>query len=149
MVYISINAADGKLWGLLPEPFRLLFLLVLFFIELLVLAVFLHFAGLMVVGGRRARFSDALVISLLGNVLAMLFFAFIPYYLIASFLSIVTWLLLIKNLYETGWLGAIAVGILAIFIYLVIIILLLFVFGIIKEIGEFFFYILFFLSRCV
>ena len=149
MVYITINAAGGKLWGLLPEPLRLLFLLILFFLEVLVLSIFLHFAGLIVVGNRRARFSDALVISLLGNALSMLFFAFIPYYLIATLLSVVTWLLLIRNLYRTGWFGAIAVGIVAILIYLVIIVLLLFVFGIIKEIGDFFFSNLFLLFRCV
>ncbi|RLI16622.1 hypothetical protein DRO44_05025 [Candidatus Bathyarchaeota archaeon] len=141
VAFLSVNAANGKgggsLWNLIPEPLRLLFLLALFFVELLVLAVLLHFAGLIIVGGRKARFSDAFIIALIGNVLSTLFFAFIPYYWVASFLSIITWLLLIKNLYETGWLGAIAVGILVILIYLAIVIILLFVFGIIKEIGEF------------
>ncbi len=154
IAFLSINAADGKgggnLWNIIPEPLRLLFLLALFFVELLVLAVLLHFAGLIIVGGRKARFSDAFIIALIGNVLSTLFFAFIPYYWIASFLSIITWLLLIKNLYETGWLGAIAVGILAILIYLAIVIILLFVFGIIKEIGEFLpFFNLSLLFRCV
>ena len=153
IAFLSMNVADGKgggnLWNIIPEPLRLLFLLALFFAELLVLAVFLYFAGLVVVGGRKARFSDAFIIAFLGNVLSTLFFAFIPYHLVASFLSIITWLLLIKNLYETSWFKAIAVGILAILIYLAIAILLLFIFGVIKEIGEFLFYSLFLLSRCV
>ncbi len=151
---LSMNAANGKggggsLWNLIPESLRLLFLLALFVVELIILAVLLHFAGLIVVGGRKARFSDALIIALFGNLFSTLFFTFIPSNLIAIFLSVTTWLLLIKNLYETGWLGAIAVGILAILIYLVIAIILLFVFGIIKEIGGLLFYSLFLLFRRV
>jgi len=108
----------------------IIFSLVLFFASLLVLAVILYLAGLIVVGGKRARLTDALIISLLGSVLSTLFIMFIPYFLIALILSIITWLLLIKRLYETGWLGSLAVGILAIIIYLAVMILLALVFDV-------------------
>jgi hypothetical protein len=75
-----------------------------------------------------------MVISLLGTVLSMAFFMFIPYGLVALFLSIVVWLLLIKRLYETGWFGAIAVGILALAVFLVVVIFVALVFGILSEI---------------
>jgi ABC-type Na+ efflux pump permease subunit len=110
--------------------FAIIFSLVLFFASLLVLAVILYLAGLIVVGGKRARLTDALIISLLGTVLSTLFIMFIPYFLIAVILSIITWLLLIKSLYETGWLGSLAVGILAIIIYLAVMILLALVFDV-------------------
>jgi len=61
---------------------------------------------------------------------------FIPYRLIALVLCIFTWLLLIKRLYETGWLGAIAVGILAMIIFLAVTVLLALFFGILHIISK-------------
>ncbi|MBX5328282.1 MAG: hypothetical protein QHH18_04300 [Candidatus Bathyarchaeota archaeon] len=131
-------AADGRggWWNLIPSEFQILFPLIFFFVQLLVLSVVLYVAGLIVVGGRRARFRDAFLISFLGTVLSTVFFLFIPYPFIPLILSIFVWLLLIKSLYETGWLGAIAVGLLAMIIFLVVAILLAIIFGIIKEIWE-------------
>jgi len=126
----------GPWWEIIPEGNRILFSLVWFFVNLFVLALVLYLAGLVIVGGRRARFSDAFIISLLGTVLSTLFLLFIPYSLIALLLSIFVWLLLIKRLYETSWLSAIAVGILAIIMFLVVTILLALVFGILSIIIE-------------
>ena len=136
---LSIAARENKSWyDLIPEGLGLIFFLALFFISLLVLTVVLYLAGLVVVGKKRALLTDAFIISLLGTVLSNLFFMFIPYPLLALLLSIVVWLLLIKRLYETGWIRAIAVGILTIIIYLVIIILLALIFGILYVIFEHF-----------
>jgi hypothetical protein len=135
-----IAKREGSWWdNIISELGRglaIIFSLVLFFVSLLVLTVVLYLAGLIVVGGKRARLTDALIISLLGTVLSTLFLMFIPYPLIAVILSIITWLLLIKSLYETGWLGSLAVGILAIVIYLAVIILLALFFGILAIIIE-------------
>ncbi|MEM1566098.1 MAG: hypothetical protein QW510_03290 [Candidatus Bathyarchaeia archaeon] len=114
-------------WGI-REGLTLLFTLALFLIELVVLAVLLYLAGLIVVGKRRALFSDAFIIALLGTVLSTIFVIFLPN-LIALLLSVITWLILIKKLFETGWLGAIAVGILVVIIYFAILILLALVLG--------------------
>jgi hypothetical protein len=135
LLFGSINAimASGSWWDMISEMgLRLIFALALFFVNLLILTLVLYLAGLVVVGGRRARFIDALIISLLGTILSTLFFLFIPYSLIALVLNIIVWLLLIKSLYETGWLGAIAVGILAMIIFLVISIILALLFGILS-----------------
>ncbi|MCL6579149.1 MAG: hypothetical protein K6T73_07155 [Candidatus Bathyarchaeota archaeon] len=126
----------GGWWDLIPSEFRLLFPLIFFLVQLLILSGVLYLAGLIVVGGRRARFRDAFLISFLGTILSTVFFLFIPYQLIPLILSIFVWLFLIKSLYETGWLGAIAVGLLAMIIFLVVAILLALIFGIIKEIWE-------------
>ena len=135
-----IAKREGSWWdniiGELGRELAIIFSLVLFFVSLLVLTIVLYLAGLIVVGGKRARLTDALIISLLGTVLSTLFLMFIPYPLIAVILSIITWLLLIKSLYETGWLGSLAVGILAIVIYLAVIILLALFFGILAIIIE-------------
>lgn len=127
-LFALLQKANGKrLWDLISEQLRPVFFLVWFFIELFVMAGVFYIAGLIVVGGKRARFSDAFIISLVGTVLSTLFYLFIPYRLIALFLSLFTWLLLIKRLYETGWLGAIAVGILAVIVYFVVLVLLAFI----------------------
>jgi len=135
----------GSLWEIiikeLGKELALIFSLVLFFVNLLVLAVVLYLAGLIVVGEKRALLTDAFIISLIGTILSTVFFMFIPYHLVALFLCIIVWLLLIKRLYETGWLGSITVGILAIIIFLAITVLLALIFGI--------FYIIFELSPMI
>lgn len=117
---------------------NLVFGIVWFFVELLILTVVLYLAGRIVVGGKRALFSDAFIIALLGTVLSALFVAFVPYSLIAILLSIFVWLLLIKRFYETGWLGAIAVGIISVIIFIAVLVLIALVFGILYLIIEWF-----------
>ena len=128
MQLLPINAKQEWRWGIL-EGLTLLSVLALFIIELFVLAVVLYLAGLIVVGRRRALLSDAFIIALLGTVLSTLFVIFLPFW-VTIILTVITWLILIKRLFETGWLGAIAVGILAIIIYLAVLLLVALVFGI-------------------
>jgi hypothetical protein len=135
LTILSVGARESW-WEMIPEGLRLVFSLALFFVNLLVLAVVLYLAGLVVVGKKRALFSYAFIISFLGTVLSTLFLMFISYHWIALVLSIVVWLLLIKRLYETGWLGATAVGILAIIIFLAVTVLLALFFGILYVIFE-------------
>lgn len=137
LLILSIAAQGEKSWwNLIREDLRVIFLSVLFLVNLLILAVVLYLAGLVVVGKKRALLSDAFIISLLGTVLSILFFMFLPYRLLALILSIIVWLLLIKRLYETGWLGAIAVGILAMVIFLAVTVLLALFFGIMEVVIE-------------
>jgi hypothetical protein len=128
LLQILIGAAkpDWR-WGI-HEALTIVFALVLFFVELLVLTIVLYLAGLIVVGRKRALISDAFIIALLGTLLSTLFVILLPNW-IAILLIVIVWLILIKRLYETGWLGAIAVGILAIVIYLAVLILVAIVFG--------------------
>jgi hypothetical protein len=130
-----IAFGEGRWWDLLSEDTRLIFSLVLFFVNLLVLAIVLYLAGLVIVGKKRALLRDAFIISLLGTVLSTVFFMFIPS-LLALALSVIVWLLLIKRLYETSWLKAIAVGIMAIIIFLAVTVLLALIFGILYVIFE-------------
>jgi len=123
---------------MIPERLRLVFTLAIFFVNLFVLAVVLYLAGLVVVGKKRALLTDAFIISLLGTVASTLLLMVIPNRFGALVLSIAVWLLLIRRLYETGWLGATAVGILAMIIFLAVTVLLALFFGILYTVSELF-----------
>ena len=112
--------------------------LITFVISLIVLTLVLYIAGLIVVGGERARLSSAFGIALLGvfvnfalnvafNLLLLPINIPLEYLLlIRAFLILLVWLSLIKNFYRTGWLGALAVAILAVIIAVVLELLLAF-----------------------
>ena len=70
-----------------------------FLIQVLILSVVIYIAGLMVVGGRKATFSDAFKISLLGTVLGGLIYAAVSFFvpLIGLIVYILIWLALIKQ----------------------------------------------------
>jgi len=109
--------------------------LIAFVISLIVLTIILYVAGLVVVGGDRAKLSSAFAITLLGTfvsfVLNMVFTLLLPVslsweyvFIFRAFLSLIVWLSLIKNFYKTGWLGALAVAILTVIIMIVLELLL-------------------------
>lgn len=108
----------------LPQiPEDILFTLITFVLSLVILTVVFYVAGAIVVGRQRALVSDAFVISLLGTIVSsicLLFFS--P--LIGWILSLVIWLLLIRHYYETGWLGALAVAILAVIVFIAVSVIL-------------------------
>ena len=102
---------------------QLLFDLASFIVVLVVMSVVFYIAGLLVVGRKRALLSDAFVISLLGTIVSSVCNQFFDP-LIGMALSFLVWLLLIKHYYETGWLGALAVAILAVIVMAVLTFLL-------------------------
>jgi len=106
--------------------FRPVFALAAFIVNLIIMTIVFYVAGIVVVGKQRALLSDAFVISLLGTFVGALFVLFIPWHLLGLLLSLIIWLLLIKHYYETGWLGALAVAILAVIIYVVVLFVLAF-----------------------
>jgi len=121
-------------------PLQFLFwrTLIIFVISLIVLAIILYFAGLVVVGRERAELSSAFAIALLGmfvdfalNIAFTLLLIPLPTslsweyaFIFRVFSSLIVLLSLIKNFYKTGWLGALAVAILAVIIMVVLGILL-------------------------
>jgi hypothetical protein len=94
-----------------------------FIVGLIVLTIIFYIAGRAVVGGKKALFNDAFVISLLGTIVMNVCLYFFGL-LVGAVLSLIVWLLLIRHYYETGWLGAIAVGLMAVIVSIVIAILL-------------------------
>jgi len=118
----------GNWWLQIPGEAELLFAVIFFIINLVVMTIVFYVAGAIVVGKRKALFSDALVISLLGTVVGNICSLFFP--VIGWILSLIVWLLLIRRYYETGWLGALAVAILAVIIYVVVWVILALIFAI-------------------
>jgi len=124
-VLLMITAFAVNLIGqeLTVEP--LVGQLLTFVLGLIILTIVFYIAGRVVVGKKRALFSDAFVISLLGTIVVNIVSLFMPRApLIGLILSLVIWLLLIKHYYETGWLGAFAVAVLAVIIYVAIMFIL-------------------------
>ncbi len=120
---------EGSWWLQISGQTDLLFAVISFVVNLIVMTIVFYLAGVIVVGKRRALFSDALVISLLGTVVGNICSLFFPP-VIGLILSLLIWLLLIRRYYETGWLGALAVAVLAVIIYVVVLIVLAFIFAI-------------------
>ena len=121
------NFIGEKGWAHIPEEYLLLFAITAFIVRLITLTVVFYMAGVIVVGKRRALFSDAFVISLLGTVVGIICDSIFKSSLIGAILSLLVWLLLIRYYYETGWLGALAVGILAVIIAVVMSLVVLFI----------------------
>ena len=101
----------------------LIFLIISFAIIFAVLSVIVYLAGNVVVGRRRARFKDAFAISVLGTLVLIVCLSVFSLE-VATVLSLVAWLLLVRHYYETGILGSIAVGLMSVIIAVVILFLL-------------------------
>ena len=99
--------------------------LVSFIVSLLILTAIFYIAGILVVGKERTTLGDAFVISLLGSAVSSICSIFFSP-LIGLILSLIVWLLLIRHYYETGFLGALAVSILAVIVFIVVAFLLSF-----------------------
>ncbi len=125
-----VPAVQGPLWQIASLAFSV----ALFFINLLALTLVLYVAGLVVVGRRRTLFSDAFMISLIGNLVSIFLLMFVPYSLVSLLLSIIVWLLLIKHFYGTHWLGAVLVSVLVLIVFLSIVVITSLVFGLFEAI---------------
>lgn len=121
------NFVNQDFWSQIPS--ETLLALISFVVSLLILTVVFYIAGAIVVGRQRALLSDAFVIALLGTVVNSICLLFFPP-LVGLILSLVIWLLLIRRYYETGWLGALAVGILAVIVSVVVLVVLGIILGI-------------------
>ncbi|MBN1784608.1 MAG: hypothetical protein JW815_02615 [Candidatus Bathyarchaeota archaeon] len=101
----------------------LLFFVISFFIIFGVLSVILYLAGNIVVGTKRASFKDSFAISVLGTLVLIVCLSVFSLEL-AIILSLVAWLLLVRHYYETGFFGAIVVGVTSVVVAVVILVLL-------------------------
>jgi hypothetical protein len=101
----------------------LLFFAISFVIIFGVLSIIFYLAGKVVVGTDRASFKDAFAISVLGTLVLIVCLSVFSLEL-AIILSLVAWLLLVRHYYETGFFGAIAVGVTSVVVAVVILVLL-------------------------
>ena len=133
---ITAILTTGGWWEKIPQKLQILFAFIDFLLSLAVISGFLYVAGRLVVGGKRATYTDAFVIALLGTLFQSACFLFVPWRILALLLSMIIWLALIKNFYETGWLGSIAVAVLSVLAFLIISLIVAVVFNIAEVILE-------------
>jgi hypothetical protein len=102
---------------------EILFFIISFAIIFAVLSVIFYLAGNVVVGRKRASFKDAFAISVLGTLVLIVCLSVFRLE-VATVLSLVAWLLLVRHYYETGILGSFAVGLTSVIVAVVILVIL-------------------------
>ena len=89
----------------------------------IVLAPVLWFSGRIIVGERKARFIDAILIGVIGTIVGGIFGALFSG-IIAAIIQLFIWLALIRHYYECEWGTALVIAILSIIVYVVISVIL-------------------------
>jgi len=105
---------------------NLIALVVNIIVNIIVLSPVLWIAGRLLAGKDKAKFTDALWIVVLGTVIGAVFQALLEGILglLGSIIMLIIWLALVKHFFDTGWLKALVIAIVAIIIYIIIVALL-------------------------
>ena len=95
-------------------------------VNVIVLSPVLWIAGRLLAGKDKAKFTDALWIVVLGTLIGAVFQALLEGILglLGSIIMLIIWLALVKHFFDTGWLKALVIAIVAIIIYIIIVALL-------------------------
>ncbi|MCW4047795.1 MAG: hypothetical protein NWE99_09620 [Candidatus Bathyarchaeota archaeon] len=94
-------------------------LIIQIIVNIIIIAPVLWISGRLLAGSSKAKFTDALWIVVLGTVIGA-FFQYLFSGIIASIIVLLIWLALVKHFFDTGWLKALAIAIVAILIWIVI-----------------------------
>jgi hypothetical protein len=109
--------------------FNLDTLVISIIVNIVILTPVLWIAGRLLAGKAKAKFTDALWIVVLGTVIGAVFQYFFTG-LIASIIMLILWLALVKHFFDTGWLRALAIAIVAIVIWFIIIVIIALIVGV-------------------
>ena len=104
-------------------------LIIQIIVNIIVLAPVLWISGRLFVGKDKAKFTDALWIVVLGTVIGG-FFQYLFSGIIATIIVLFIWLALVKHFFDTGWIKAFIIAVVAIIIWIIIAIILGVLFGI-------------------
>jgi hypothetical protein len=85
----------------------------------IVVAPALWLAGRMLVGHEKAKLSDAVLTIVVGTVIRALITSFFPG-TIALIIQLLVWLGLIKHFFDTSWMRALNISILAILLFIIV-----------------------------
>jgi hypothetical protein len=88
-------------------------------VNIIILSPVLWIAGRLLAGKDKAKFTDALWIVVLGTIIGSIF-QYVFSGIIAALIVLFIWLALVKHFFDTGWLKALAIAIVAILIWIVI-----------------------------
>ena len=98
-------------------------------VNIVVLSPALWISGRLLAGKDKAKFTDALWIVVLGTVIGGIFQYFFAG-IIAAIVVLFIWLALVKHFFDTGWLKAFVIAIVAILIWIVIAVIIGIIVGI-------------------
>jgi len=99
-------------------------------VNIIVLAPVLWLSGRLLVGKDKAKFTDALWIVVLGTVISTIFLGIFQLGIISSIILLIILLGLVKHFFDTGWIKALIIAIVAAIIWIAIIIILAVLLGI-------------------
>jgi hypothetical protein len=93
-------------------------------IRIILLSPVLWIAGRLLAGSDKAKFTDAIWIVVLGTIIGGIIEALFSG-ILAFIIVLFIWLALVKHFFDTGWLKALAIAIIAIILWIVIAAILL------------------------
>ena len=99
-------------------------------VNIIVLSPALWISGRLLAGVDKAKFTDTLWIVVLGTVIGAVFQYLFQEGIIVLIILLVIWLGLVKHFFDTGWLRALVIAIVAVIIWFVIMIILAVLLGI-------------------
>jgi hypothetical protein len=88
-------------------------------IDIILVSPVLWFSGRILVGGEKAKFTDAIAIVALGTIAGVALGALFNVFL-ASIVQLVIWLALIKHFFDCGWLKAFVISLVAVISFVII-----------------------------
>lgn len=95
-------------------------------ISTVIISPILWLSGRAIVGKEKARLLDAVWIVILGTVIGGIF-GWLFTGIIAAIIQLIIWVALVKHFFDTGWLTALGIGIVAVVIFVVIAVILGFI----------------------
>jgi len=98
-------------------------LLIQIVIGIIVVAPILWLVGRGLVGGQKAKFTDAIWIVVLGTIIGAVVGFFVGS-LISAIIMFVVWLALIKHFFDCGWIKAFVIAVIAVIVFIIIIAIL-------------------------
>jgi hypothetical protein len=101
----------------------LIALLIQIVIGIIVVAPILWLVGRALVGGQKAKFTDAIWIVVLGTIIGAVVGFFVGS-LISAIIMFIVWLALIKHFFDCGWLKAFVIAVIAVIVFIIIIAIL-------------------------
>lgn len=104
-------------------------LIIQLIVNIIILSPVLWISGRLLAGKDKAKFTDAVWIVVLGTLIGGAFQYFFSG-VIASLIVLFIWLALVKHFFDTGWLRALAIAIVAILIWIVIAVIIGIIVGI-------------------
>jgi hypothetical protein len=105
------------------EDMDIVALLIQVIVGIVIIAPVLWLAGRALVGKDKAKFTDAILIVVLGTVIGAIVGALLGS-LASAVIMFVVWLALIKHFFDCGWLKALVIAIIAVIIFIVIVAIL-------------------------